>query len=481
MHAPVAHSEPNVGESVDAQATYRFDQISDADLLASTRRLVGRSNQLLANLLAHLAEVEARGIHRLRACSSLYMYCVYELRFSEDAAFRRARAARVARKFPVIFQQVADGELHLTAIVMLAPQLTEGNHRELLALAKHRTKREVLRLVRTLAPEPTLPDRVEPLGPEPVGISMPGVPTWRKLVESLAAGVRELAPGDRPKDWMDRASAARGVGASEPSESNGVAAADPVFDPVGGVPASAERYLIQFTASQEYTGLLERAQNLLSHAVLNRSLAEVHVRALRLLVEQLEKRKYGAPRPNPSAEPSPAELSTAELSTAELSTAELSTAELSTAEPSTAEPSMSGSARAVAPVAVPEPESESDSEFESEFEATGACSETPQAPRQTQPGKKRAQLPRQRGASAVRREVRDRDGLQCTFVDELGQRCRETRFLELHHEHAHALGGGETARNLTMRCQAHNALAAEQDFGREFMRERMSGCFRRRR
>ena len=49
-------------------------ELSDAELLAATRRLVGRSNQLLASLLAHLAEVEARGIHRTRACSSLYVY-----------------------------------------------------------------------------------------------------------------------------------------------------------------------------------------------------------------------------------------------------------------------------------------------------------------------------------------------------------------------------------------------------------------------
>ena len=144
-------------ESVGTESTYRLEHVSDDDLLAGTRRLVGRSNEVLAALLAHLAEVEARGIHRVRACSSLYLYCVFELRFSEDAAFRRARVARLAREFPVILQQVADGELHLTALVLLAPHLTEANHRDLLALAKHRTKREVLRIVRTLAPEPTIP------------------------------------------------------------------------------------------------------------------------------------------------------------------------------------------------------------------------------------------------------------------------------------------------------------------------------------
>jgi len=109
--------------AANTEFAYPLEHVSDADLLADTRRLVGRSNQLLAELLAHLAEIEARGIHRPRACSSLYTYCVYELRWSEDAA-----------------------------LVLLAPHLTEENHRELLTLAKHRTKPEVLRLVRTIAP-----------------------------------------------------------------------------------------------------------------------------------------------------------------------------------------------------------------------------------------------------------------------------------------------------------------------------------------
>ena len=91
MNAPITSPESSVGESSSAEDAYRFDQLSDAELLTNTRRLVGRSNQLLADLLAHLAEVEARGIHRLRACPSLYAYCLYELRLSEDAAFRRDR------------------------------------------------------------------------------------------------------------------------------------------------------------------------------------------------------------------------------------------------------------------------------------------------------------------------------------------------------------------------------------------------------
>ena len=180
---------------------FNLDNISNDRLHLSTRRLVGRSNQILAALLAHLGEIEARGIHRERACASLHTYLIYELRMSEDAAFRRARAARLCRQFPVILEHVAAGEIHLTALLLLGPHLTEENHRELLALAKHRTKREVLRLVRRVAPQPDVPASVEPLGPPPLGVPIPKTPTWQQFMDALSGPVRELRPGDRPKEW----------------------------------------------------------------------------------------------------------------------------------------------------------------------------------------------------------------------------------------------------------------------------------------
>ena len=72
----------------------------------------------------------------------------------------------------------------------------------------------------------------------------------------------------------------------------------------------------------------------------------------------------------------------------------------------------------------------------------------------------------------VRRAVVERDGARCSYVDERGERCRETRLLELHHEQPFARGGRATVDNIFLRCRAHNALAAEDDFGREFMRAR---------
>jgi hypothetical protein len=106
-------------------------ELSDVELLASTRALIGRSNQVLAALLAHLGEVEARGLHRTRACSSLYAYCIYELRLSEDEAVRRVAAARMVRKFPELLDAVAAGELHLTGLLMVGPHLTRELRRSL--------------------------------------------------------------------------------------------------------------------------------------------------------------------------------------------------------------------------------------------------------------------------------------------------------------------------------------------------------------
>jgi 5-methylcytosine-specific restriction endonuclease McrA len=67
--------------------------------------------------------------------------------------------------------------------------------------------------------------------------------------------------------------------------------------------------------------------------------------------------------------------------------------------------------------------------------------------------------------AAVRRAVWSRDAGLCTFTDSGGRRCHERARLELHHEHAFALGGPTTVDNLRLVCRAHNALLAERDFG----------------
>ena len=284
--------------AIALQPGYALEDVSDADLLTATRGLVGRSNQLLAALLAHLAEVEARGIHRERACASLYTYCIYELRFSEDEALRRVSAARLARRFPAVLNAVTAGELHLTGLLLLGPHLTEQNLTEVLARAKHRTKKEILRLVRQLDPLPRVPSRIEPLGPVTTADSQLSKHARAMGLEPLQHPVRALTPGDRPRDWMLHQDAATDLAtdAIVGAEQQPFALAEEREPP--------QRYGIQFEAAQEYVELLDEAQALLSHAAPDLSLSDLHLRALQSFVAEL-KRKKCAVVDRPRSAPAP--------------------------------------------------------------------------------------------------------------------------------------------------------------------------------
>ncbi|HEY6559518.1 MAG TPA: HNH endonuclease signature motif containing protein [Polyangiaceae bacterium] len=52
---------------------------------------------------------------------------------------------------------------------------------------------------------------------------------------------------------------------------------------------------------------------------------------------------------------------------------------------------------------------------------------------------------------AIRREVFERDGEQCTYVAPEGRRCTARAFLELDHIQPRAQGGGDEVQNLRVR------------------------------
>jgi hypothetical protein len=110
-------------------------RLDNDSLLRSLKRHVGSSNRLNALVLAHLAEVDARGAYRHWACSTLAAYCVFELRLGRRGpAPLPGRARRT--EFPVLFEMLADASIHLTGILLLAPYLTRENHRDVLARAR---------------------------------------------------------------------------------------------------------------------------------------------------------------------------------------------------------------------------------------------------------------------------------------------------------------------------------------------------------
>src|SRR6476661_6034991 len=126
---------------------YSLSHLSDPELIRSLISSVAHERTATAVVLAHIAEVDDRRLYVPAGHPSMYAYCVGELHMSEDAAYKRSRAARAAREFPAIFEAVADGRLHLTAVSRLAPYLTPENAADLLAEACDRTKAEIEELL----------------------------------------------------------------------------------------------------------------------------------------------------------------------------------------------------------------------------------------------------------------------------------------------------------------------------------------------
>ena len=72
------------------------------------------------------------------------------------------------------------------------------------------------------------------------------------------------------------------------------------------------------------------------------------------------------------------------------------------------------------------------------------------------------------------REMFERDGDQCTYVDErTGARCPSRAFIQREHRHMRAHGGSNDSKNLRSVCGPHNLLLAEQALGREYVQRRI--------
>jgi hypothetical protein len=104
-------------------------ELSDAELTARLRALVQRDHRLTADLLEHLGEMDARRLYASTAYPSAFRYCVGRLGFSEDVAYKRVAAARIARQYPLVLELIRSGQLHLSGLLMVAPHLTPDGQR----------------------------------------------------------------------------------------------------------------------------------------------------------------------------------------------------------------------------------------------------------------------------------------------------------------------------------------------------------------
>ena len=146
---------------------YELGDLGNDQLLAGLLSLVRRGNELNSDVLAHLAEVDARGLHWELGYASLFSYCTEKLGLSESAAGRRIAAARLCRRFPEAFSLVARGQLLLSALCALGAHLTPANAPLLFAACSWKSRRCIDQILAAYSPRPDVRDSIRRLPMRP--------------------------------------------------------------------------------------------------------------------------------------------------------------------------------------------------------------------------------------------------------------------------------------------------------------------------
>jgi hypothetical protein len=246
-------------------------QLSNDELLTRLRHLAEREREATATLIAHLAELDQRRLYLAEGYSSLFSYCTEVLHLSEPAAYRRIKAARLVRRFPVILELLEQGSVNLTTVDLLEAHLTRENHTEILKEARHKSKRQVEQLCARLYPQPAVPSSIRKL---PTGTH-----------SAISPARHETAINRQPGDNGQSA---------ESSALSSLAFVPQQPRPAVVVPLTPERYKVQFTASAETYEKLRLARNLLRHEIPNGDPAAIFDRALTALLQELAKKKLAA-------------------------------------------------------------------------------------------------------------------------------------------------------------------------------------------
>ena len=242
--------------------TIEIGRMSDATLVAETKRVAEVERRSTADLLALLVEVENRRVYLALGYSSLFAFSTQALHLSEQAAYSRITAARAARRFPLILELLSQGALSLSSVGIIAPHLTDENADSLFGSATHKSTREVERLIASLHAQPDIPPSLRAV-PDTVGERT----RVKVVMDHLVTHSPESAAAPTPIPVPSRPDLA---------------------------PIAAKRYLLKVTIGQETHDKLQRARALLRHAIPDGDPALILDRALTLLLERTERAKCGA-------------------------------------------------------------------------------------------------------------------------------------------------------------------------------------------
>ena len=291
-----------------------LSSLSDDELLRRLLDILRRAQRIEADLVEHIAEVDARRLYAREAAPSMFAYCTEVLHLSEAEAYLRIAVARASRRHPSVLRLLREGRLHLSGIALLAPHLTVENSASLLGRAVHKSKREIEELIASVAPRPDVPASIRRL-PEPKkgltrvlavpASSWPIRPPSSVSGRPLSGHALDNAP--QPAAQEDDASqpalraqervagetqlrpdgVAFGAGASRSASST----PEPAIEPL-----AAGRYRVQFTASRDLRDKLERLRSLLRPTVPDGDFATVIERAVTEAIDRIEARRFGKAR-----------------------------------------------------------------------------------------------------------------------------------------------------------------------------------------
>ena len=277
---------------------YTLTDVDDHELVSSLKCLVVKDRGTTAEILAHIAEVDSRRLYLPAAHPSMFSYCQKELGFSEEMAFKRIRAARMARKYPVIFAAIADGRLHVSAVVLLSKYLRRDNADELLRAAFRKSKSEIVELLAERFPQADLPTLVRAIpAPSNSGDQLSPGTVHSPLFGQTTPSTLELGAPESAAASVTRSLHTQGADVSTQLSPGTVAPPRARVEPL-----APERYALQTTIRKGTHEKLRRIQAPRPPGCPG-DVAEVIDRAFDLLLASLEKQKFAATtRPRPIAQ-----------------------------------------------------------------------------------------------------------------------------------------------------------------------------------
>ena len=410
--------------SLHIQVTSTVSGLSDDRLLEQTRKLAGLDHQIHVFVIDHLCEIEARRVYLSRGFSSLFDYVKRGLGYSDAATWRRINAMKLCTRIDGVRERLWDGSLTLDAAAQL--QAAFG-----------RRDRERGRGAGAGTGSAVRPNGSARPAPEPKPGPVLDVSVQKALVEQAAGkSTREVT-----KMLAD-------------------------VDPALAVPADRLRPLgegrweLKAVIDADCHRGLEQLKGLLSHVDPHMTLGQL---VGRLVNEGLDRHDPGRPPRRGRTRSAPAGADRPPAAQGASSDGDAASEPKRSATHADATTSAAkapaGSSRGVPSPAqrFAQPGGTPHTERDSNGRAPSVAKQ-PARPADISTSAPKSCPRAGRAISAeVKREIWQRDGGRCRFVDpRTGRRCASRHLLQIDHVFPYALGGGAQPENLRLLCFAHH-------------------------